>query len=118
MLSLNHKLLDVWKLSLEIIKKIYRITENFPDREKFGIINQLRRASVSIASNIAEGSSRKSPTERKRFYEIARSSVVEIDTQLEISLMLNFVRKQEISDFESNLIRLFKMLTSLINHTK
>ena len=117
MLTLNHKSLDVWKLSVKIIKNIYTITEKFPINEKFGLISQLRRASVSVASNIAEGSSRKSPAERKRFYEIARSSLVEVDTQLEVSIILNFVHKEELLDFEVELIIAFKMLTSLIKNT-
>lgn len=74
MLRLNHKNLNVWSLSLNLIKDLYKITENFPKSEIFGITNQIRRASVSIASNIAEGASRKSMAERKRFYEISRSS--------------------------------------------
>ncbi len=91
MLNLNHKRLEVWKLSIDLIKLIYKLTENFPRSELFGITNQVRRASVSIASNIAEGCSRKSLTERKRFFEISRSSLVEADTQLEICRSLNYI---------------------------
>ena len=80
MLNLNHKKLEVWKKSLDLIENIYTLTEKFPKSEIFGISNQLRRASVSITSNIAEGSSRNSKIERKRFFEISRSSLVEIDT--------------------------------------
>lgn len=75
MLKLNHKKLNVWTLSLSLIKDLYKMTENFPKSEIFGITNQIRRAAVSIASNIAEGASRKSMSERKRFYEISRSSL-------------------------------------------
>jgi len=96
MLDLNHKKLDVWTLSIELIAEIYRITRNFPKEELFGITSQLRRASVSVASNIAEGSSRKSKLERRRFFEISKSSLVEIDTQLEISSVLSLVTVQQI----------------------
>lgn len=82
MLNLNHKDLKVWEKSIELVTDIYALTDDFPSEEKFGLISQLRRASVSIPSNIAEGASRKSENERKRFYEIARSSLVEVDTQM------------------------------------
>jgi four helix bundle protein len=117
MLNLNHKKLDVWNVSIQLIKEIYNLTESFPAREIYGISNQLRRASVSITSNIAEGASRKSSAERKRFYEVARSSLVEIDTQIEISFELNFIKendKQQISNLINNL---FAMITNLIKKT-
>ncbi|MBK6771930.1 MAG: four helix bundle protein [Ignavibacteria bacterium] len=67
LLNLSHKKLDVWKLSIELIKLIYKLTEGFPKSELFGITNQLRRASVSVASNLAEGCARKSLLEKKKF---------------------------------------------------
>lgn len=92
-LKLAHKDLDVWKYAKQLVVEIYRITQSFPKEELFGLTNQLRRAAVSIVSNIAEGSARKSVNERKRFYEISRSSLVEIDSQLEISIALGFLKK-------------------------
>ncbi len=89
MLKLNHKSLDVWQLSVKFILFIYKITSEYPKEELFGLTNQTRRASVSISANIAEGSSRKSLVERKRFYEIARSSLVEVDNHLEIAVKIN-----------------------------
>lgn len=82
MLKLNHKNLNLWLLSIKLVSTIYGITSKYPKEELFGLINQTRRASVSISANIAEGSSRKSLIERKRFYEIARSSLVEVDNHL------------------------------------
>jgi four helix bundle protein len=117
MLKLNHKNLNVWKLSISFIKDIYKLTEKFPKSEIFGITNQMRRASVSIASNIAEGASRKSAIERKRFYEISRSSIVEIDTQLEISSELEFIKLPNIKIIEEKLIQLFAMMSGLIEKT-
>lgn len=114
MLKLNHKNLEAWKQSLLLIKEIYVLTKTFPKEELFGITSQLRRASISVASNIAEGSSRKSSAERKRFYEIARSSVVEIDTQLEISLQIGFVEKEELQDIESSVTHVFALLSGLL----
>ena len=117
MLKLNHKNLEVWKRSIELISQIYSITENFPKKEMFGLSNQMRRASISIASNIAESASRKSCLERRRFYEISRSSAVELDTQLEIALMLNYISKIELDKIEEDFIQLFKMLSGLIKAT-
>lgn len=118
MLKLNHKNLDVWKLSIILVKDIYKHTEAYPKQEVFGITNQLRRASVSISSNIAEGASRSSNLERKRFYVVARSSLVEIDTQLEISIHLNYVKVDELSGIEETINHVFAKLTNLINKTK
>ena len=100
---------------------IYELTKDFPKYEIYGITNQLRRAAVSIPSNIAEGSSRSSSKDRKRFYEIARSSVVEIDTQLEISKELNYFNSQsesKILQIEDTMNSLFAMLTKLKERTK
>jgi four helix bundle protein len=88
-MNLSHKKLDVWKFSIELVDKIYLLTKTFPKEELFGLTNQLRRASVSVTSNLAEGLSRTSSNEKCRFLEISRSSVVEIDTQIEISVRLN-----------------------------
>lgn len=121
MLGLNHKNLDVWKMSVSFVTMIYELTKYFPQSEIYGITNQWRRAAVSVSSNIAEGASRDSVNERKRFYEIARSSVVEIDTQLEISKKLNYVNSQESSKFlqiEETMSSLFAMLTVLKERTR
>lgn len=114
MLKLNHKNLEAWKQSLFLIKQIYALTKMFPKDELYGITSQLRRAAISIASNIAEGSSRKSSVERKRFYEIARSSIVEIDTQLEISILLGYVDKEGLQDIESTMIHVFALISGLL----
>ena len=116
MLELQHKKLDVWKLSKTLIKEIYKLTATYPKEELFGLTNQMRRASVSITSNIAEGASRKSKTERKRFFEISRSFLVELDTQLEISLDLNYL--ENISELiDSLIIELFGKMSRLIDKT-
>lgn len=70
MLKLNHKNLDVWQLAVNFVSFIYKVTSKYPKEELFGLTNQTRRASISISANIAEGSSRKSLVERKRFYEL------------------------------------------------
>lgn len=114
MLLLNHKKLNVYHKSLTLVSETYSLTQGFPDDEKFGLVSQLRRSAISIPSNIAEGASRKSSRERKRFYEIARSSLVEIDTQIEISINLSYLSKNEISDLEKQANEIFAMLSAMI----
>ena len=118
MLDLSHKKLDVWKLSIEIVSDIYALTEKFPRTEIYGIINQLRRASVSISSNIAEGAARRTSVEKRRFYEISRSSLVEIDTQLEIAVKLVFCRPEDLKVISEKMNHMFAMLSNLIKKTK
>ncbi|MCX6170740.1 MAG: four helix bundle protein [Ignavibacteriales bacterium] len=114
MLKLNHKQLDVWKASVELVKEIYHITELFPADERFGITSQMRRASVSIVSNISEGLSKNTKLDTRRFLQIARSSLVEIDSQIEISLQLNFCNQDQIKILEELSNRVFAMLTNMI----
>lgn len=117
MLQLNHKNLRVWEKSIELVTQIYTITETYPNEEVFGLVSQLRRASVSIPSNISEGSSRSSSKERKRFYEIARSSLVEIDTQLEISKALHFITDTEVNTISALINEIFAMLSIMKDKT-
>lgn len=118
MLKLNHKNLDVWKDSIQFVAAIYAVTESFPSSELYGLTNQMRRAAVSVASNIAEGASRSSIKDRRRFYEIARSSLVEIDTQLEICVQLKFISENKITGLSDQLGPLFAMTSNLVNSTR
>lgn len=81
----SHRRLEVWKLSMELVEQIYSFTQSFPKEERFGLTNQMRRAAVSIPSNIAEGSAKGSKKEFCRFLLIARGSLMELETQIEIS---------------------------------
>ena len=114
MLNLSHKKLDLYQVALKLVKEIYQQTKGFPDSEKFGLTSQLRRASISVCSNIAEGSSRISLQEKKRFFEMSRSSAVEIDSQLEISLTLEYLKREAIKELENYMERTFMMLCKLI----
>ncbi len=114
MLNLSHKNLNVYKFSLSLIKDIYDITKKFPKEEQFVLTSQIRRAAISISSNISEGAARLSKQEKKRFFEIARSSCVEVDTQIEVAILLNYLSKEEIKEIESNLEAIFKMLSKMI----
>ncbi|KXK48229.1 MAG: 30S ribosomal protein S23 [Chlorobi bacterium OLB5] len=118
MLKLNHKNLAVWEKSLKLIKEVYRLTAKLPKEEQYVLTSQLRRASISVASNIAEGSARKSVSERKRFYQISRSSSVEIDTQIEICKLLEYFIDNDLNDIDIELNNVFALLTAMINNTK
>lgn len=115
MLQLDHKNLDVYKLSVNFVVDLYKVINDFPALEKYAISQQLRRAAVSIVSNIAEGSSRKSERERVRFYEIARGSLIEIDAQLEIAFRLKYVNKEDLEVLGSYTVRIFQMLTKMMH---
>jgi four helix bundle protein len=110
----THCDLDVWKLSMDLVIDLYRITESFPNSEKFGLVMQIRRAAVSICSNIAEGAARAHNREFAQFLYISLGSVAEIETQLEISRRLGYLKskdkQQEILD------RIRRMLVGLIKH--
>lgn len=117
MLDLSHKKLEVWKNGVEFVAQIYRVTDKFPKTEIYGITNQLRRAAVSIPSNIAEGAARNSRPERRRFYEIARSSLAEIDTQLVIAVKLEYCSEEMIAPLAEKMNYLFALLSNLMKNT-
>lgn len=102
--------LEIWKASRKFSADIYKITSTFPDTEKFGLTNQLRRASVSIPSNIAEGSSRSSNKDFSRFLEIAIGSCYELETQLLISCDLNFLKNEDLEILLAQLDSIIRMI--------
>ena len=106
------KHLEMWKQSRAFCTEIYAATILFPDNEKFGITNQLRRASVSIPSNIAEGSSRNSNKDFSRFLDIAIGSAYEIETQLLISCDLSFLTEEKQIALNQKLESITKMIFS------
>jgi four helix bundle protein len=98
---------------MDIVVEIYRVTRAFPAEEKFGLTAQLRRAAVSIPSNIAEGHARLGAAEFRRFVSIARGSVAEVETQIAVAVALGFIGADEIKAVSSQLDRLSKMLFGL-----
>lgn len=101
--------LEIWKLSRAFCSDVYKLTSKFPEAEKFGLTNQLRRASVSVPSNIAEGSSRKSNKDFSRFLEIAIGSMYEMQTQLLIAFDLNYMNSEEQIEMHQSLEQIIKM---------
>jgi len=111
----THKDLDVWKDAIDLVTEIYRLTANYPESERFGLISQMRRAAVSVPSNIAEGAARGSNKEYIYFLNISLGSLSELETQLIISQNLEYLESVDIlSDLE--LIR--AKLYSLRNYLK
>jgi four helix bundle protein len=108
---MTHRDLEVYKNSLEFVVKVYEITKHLPADEKFGLVSQLRRAAVSIPSNIAEGAARSSTKEFIQFLDIANGSLSELETQLIIIEKLGYTNTKEIIDADVTSIR--KMLYRL-----
>ena len=117
-LTLNHQKLDVYTISRSFVFECYNLTRSLPNEEKFGMISQIRRAALSVHLNIAEGASRKSEQERKRYYEIARGSLIEIDAALDIAKELAYLNNLELTKLGESMIRCFKLLTGLIETRK
>lgn len=105
--------LNVWQKSKDLAIDIYKITEKFPDSERFGLISQIRRCSISIASNIAEGTGRNSDKDKARFTEIAFASLMELLNQLIIAYELNFITKNQYELTRKNIEEISRMLNAL-----
>jgi four helix bundle protein len=115
LLNLKHKELAVYKEISILIKEAYKITKLLPDDERFNMVSQIRRAALSVKLNLAEGASRKSITERNRFYEISRGSVVEIDAAIETAVDLCYISDANIEKIGIQLNKCFAMLSNMIN---
>ncbi len=111
----SHKNLIVWQKSMDLVESVYGITEKFPSKEQFGLISQMRRAAVSIPSNIAEGYGRHASGSYIQFLSIARGSLLELETQIELSIRLKYFNECESEKIFSDIIEISKMLTSLIS---
>jgi four helix bundle protein len=116
MYTFSFEKLEVWIEAKEFSKMIYQITSIFPEAEKYGLISQLRRASISIASNIAEGSARKTFKNKAHFTTIAFGSAVEVLNQLIISYELNFITELDYLNLRKHLESITNKLNSLRNY--
>ena len=105
----------VWQKAKVIAIRVYRATESFPKSEVFGLCSQMRRAAVSVVSNIAEGQGRGSKPDFANFLCMARGSLLELETQLEISRELGFGKEAELQDIESDCYRLLGLLNRLLD---
>src|SRR3989338_10558750 len=106
--------LTVWQKSMSLVTHLYKLTEKFPGEEKFGLTSQMRRAVVSIPSNIAEGRRRGTSREYRQFLQISYGSGGELETQLEIGLRLTFLKENDYQKADNLLREVMKMLNSLM----
>ena len=105
----QYKELKLWQKSIDLVTRIYALTRNFPQIEKFGLVSQINRSAVSIPSNIAEGAGRNSDKEFVQFLAIAHASSFELETQLIISKNLEYISPEELISLTNHLIELQKM---------
>ncbi len=113
-LDLKHKNLDIYKCSKQMAIMCFDVIKSFPEEQRYALVSQIRRAALSVVLNIAEGSARKSASERKRFYEIARSSLVELDAGLDVANDSDIMRHHKLDDLGNLIIRTYQMLTKMI----
>jgi four helix bundle protein len=114
MLELSHKKLIAWQKAIQLLPLIYEVCTKLPKEEIYNIVGQMKRSGLSISNNLAEGAARKTGKEKNRFFEISRSSIVEIDNCLVASLVLKFLVKDDIKTLENALVEEFKLITGLI----
>lgn len=114
----THKDLRVWQQSIELVSSVYMITKTFPKEEIFGLVSQMRRAAVSVPSNIAEGYARGTDKEKVHFLRISSGSMSEVETQLIICLKLGYINQEEYDEISEKLTTVWKQLNSLISAIK
>jgi len=110
--------LEVWKKSMELVLDVYRLTSEFPTEERYTLIPQIRRAAISVPSNIAERAARQTTREFSNFLHIAQASLSELGTQLELSLGLGYVTNESLEPIRSQMESIDKMLTGLLKSLK
>ena len=117
-LQLKHTKMDVYSATREFLVASYKLTKQFSADERFNLTQQIRRAALSVLLNLAEGGSRKTERERRRYYEVSRGSVVEIDAALDVALDLGYVKHEELTEYGRLLVRIFQMLSGMIGPNK
>ncbi|MEQ6168379.1 four helix bundle protein [Ekhidna sp. MALMAid0563] len=111
----NFKELHVWQKGIDIAQNIYELTSTFPSEEKFGIVSQMKRSSVSVPSNVAEGAGRKTDKDFSNFLSMSLGSQFELKTQLIISNRVGFISDEQLAKESLELIELQKMTRSLVD---
>jgi four helix bundle protein len=112
-LGSNYRDLRVWNTAMSLAAEVYRITKSFPRAEQFGLTSQVRRAAVSVPSNIAEGHARSTRGEYKHFLSIARGSVIEVEVQLTLAEQLGYVQSPALTDALAHCDAISRMITNL-----
>ncbi len=115
---IEYRKLDIWKKAIEILKLVYQTSAKFPDKEKFGLISQIRRAAVSIMSNIAEGAGRNSYLQFVNFLSYSKGSAFEIEGQMIAAYELNYISEDELNQILKELDYYCRMNQKLQNYFK
>jgi len=115
-LQLNHRNLDVFKVARSFCFECYQVSKRFPGEEKFNMTSQIRRAALSVVLNIAEGCSRKSEAERKRYFEISRGSLIEVDAAFDMANDLGYLDNYKTEILNKTAKRTFSMLSKMISN--
>ena len=114
-LHLKHTKLAVYDVARKLLIACYKLANKFPTAEQFNLIFQVKKTALSVLLKLAEGSSRKSPKERTRFYEVSRSSAVEIDAAFDGAFDLKYVTMEDMNEAGRLLLTVFRMLSNMIN---
>lgn len=114
----NYRELKIWQKAIDLSEDIYKLVSNFPADEKFGLTSQLKRASVSVASNIAEGTSRRTAVDFNRFLSMSLGSLFEIETQLIIAQRIKLISNETCEIYKIKITELIKMIMAFKNHIK
>jgi four helix bundle protein len=113
-----HRKLVAWQKSMELVQDVYKAVTGFPKYEEYGLISQMRRAAISIPSNIAEGAARRGNKEFMQFLNIAQGSISELDTQLELARMMGYIDTELHTDLAAKLTDISKLLFGLTRSVK
>ena len=112
----SYRDLKVWRKGIDLVKEVYALTKKFPKHEIYGLADQMRRSSVSVPSNIAEGQGRQHTGEFRQFLHVALGSAAEIDTQTVIAFELEYITQEEAERVEAMILEIRKMIYGLIAH--
>jgi four helix bundle protein len=112
----GYKKLEAWKKSMQLVKEIYVLTRSFPKEELYGLISQIKRASVSVPCNIAEGIGRNYKKDTIQFFHISRGSLYEVETLLEIAIMTTLVTEEKCTPLSELIEECLKILNGLISY--
>ena len=110
--------LNVWKEAKSLVTSVYKLTQKFPSTENYGLTSQIRRCAVSVPSNIAEGCGRNHTKDSIQFFYISRGSLYELETQLHISLDLEYINQEELEKILDQIVTCKKLLNGFINYFK
>ena len=114
----SHKDLKVWQESMDFVVEIYKLLEQFPDEEKFILTNQIKRAAISIPSNIAEGLGRRTAQDTIQFLHISRGSLYELETQIYLAFDQKYINEIDLETFLNQILACKKLLNGFINYFK